>query len=230
MAASLKNVFVFGCVIAMISASAIPMWEYLSKDEKMAYLYNMFANQVDDYCNTASMDDCNKQLLKYGLKNLHGMPEDHLDIMDPYQRGANTLIWESMMEGHEMMKKTTKNERSTTGNPEKDGYEFSESNYLGSASSHQETVLNLNGKLVQKVQPATKAPSKHFGPMIVKVHLDGRPVQEEKSIPADDDVHHYNILRTKVPALASLESPNTVPAFKSNSPYPYAVYSKPSRR
>lgn len=137
-----------------------------------------------------------------------------------------------MMDGHEMMKKTKK-ETSTTARPEKDSYEyFSESNYLGSASSRQETVLNANGKLVQKVDGPTNAPGKHYGPMVVKVHLDGRPVQEEKSIPADDDVHHYHILKTKVPALSALEARNEkkVPVFKSNSPYPYAVYTRPSRR
>lgn len=57
----------------------------------MAYLYNTFVNQVEEFCNFSSKEDCNKELLKHGLKNLHGMPEDHLDSMDPFQRGANTL-------------------------------------------------------------------------------------------------------------------------------------------
>lgn len=58
---------------------------------QMAYLYNMFESQVDDVCKGSNQAECKKDLLKYGLKNLHDMPEDHLDTMDPYQRNANSL-------------------------------------------------------------------------------------------------------------------------------------------
>lgn len=51
----------------------------------------MFANQVDDFCEKSSMNNCNKELLKYGLTKLKDMPEDHLDTMDPYQRGAGNI-------------------------------------------------------------------------------------------------------------------------------------------
>lgn len=108
------------CVFLLFGESkgaAIPMWEYLSKEEKMSYLYSMFANQVDEFCNSANMKNCNQELLKYGLKKLKLMPEDHLDSMDPYQRGASNIIWDSMMEGHEMMKTTPKPTSSTTAKP-----------------------------------------------------------------------------------------------------------------
>lgn len=131
------------------------------------------------------------------------------------------------MDGHEMMKKKS---FTTTIQPERDIYDqFSGSNYLGSASSRQETILYVNGV---QVKP-TKAPNKHFGPMVVKVHLDGRPVQEEKSIPEDDDVHMYKIVKQRVPSLSSFDvrpTSNYVPTFKTNSPYPYAVYSRPASR
>lgn len=51
----------------------------------------MFANQVEEFCEFADGKNCNQDLLKYGLKKLKAMPEDHLDSMDPYQRGANTI-------------------------------------------------------------------------------------------------------------------------------------------
>ena len=61
----------------------------------MSYLYSMFANQVDEFCGKSTMANCNKELLKYGLGKLKDMPEDHLDVMDPYQRGANDIskLW-----------------------------------------------------------------------------------------------------------------------------------------
>lgn len=57
----------------------------------MSYLYSMFANQVEQFCGKSTMVNCNKELLKYGLGKLKDMPEDHLDTMDPYQRGANDI-------------------------------------------------------------------------------------------------------------------------------------------
>lgn len=57
----------------------------------MTYLYTTFASQVEDVCKGPKSHDCTQDLLKYGLKNLHQMPEDHLDVMDPYQRDANDL-------------------------------------------------------------------------------------------------------------------------------------------
>jgi hypothetical protein len=36
----------------------------------------------------------------YGLGKLHDMDESYLDSMDPYQRGASDIIWDSMMDGH----------------------------------------------------------------------------------------------------------------------------------
>lgn len=51
----------------------------------------MFATQVEEYCKTTNMVNCNQDLLKYGIHKLKDMPEDHLDEMDPYQRGANSI-------------------------------------------------------------------------------------------------------------------------------------------
>lgn len=135
-----------------------------------------------------------------------------------------------MMDGHQMMEKKT---APTTRSPDRDIYQyFSESNYLGSASSRRETVLNTNGKYVPV--PTTKIPKKEYGPMVVKVHLDGRPVQEEKVIPHDDDQHHYHIVKTKIPSLESFDAirptSNSINLYRTNSPYPYAIYSRPNQR
>ncbi|XP_059614176.1 rhythmically expressed gene 5 protein [Phlebotomus argentipes] len=105
----------FATVIVACSGSAIPMWEYLSRGEKMSHLYSMFAKQVSSYCKTnrdlVSKPQCKRELLTHGLEMLQKMPESHLDSMDPYQRGANDIIWDSMMEGHSS--KPQKKETST---------------------------------------------------------------------------------------------------------------------
>lgn len=116
------SVVLFGVLIVLqqVDSSAIPMWEYLSRDEKMSYLYSMFANQVEEFCEFSEMNNCNNELLNYGLKQLKVMPNDHLDSMDPYQRGANNIIWGSMMDGHVMMQTSTTprpRTRSTTVKP-----------------------------------------------------------------------------------------------------------------
>lgn len=134
-----------------------------------------------------------------------------------------------MMEGHEMMKKTT-----TTPAPRRDSYDYySESNYLGSASSRHETVLNFNRPSNKgfttnptKQTPNSVAPTKFaYGPMVVRVHPDGRPVQEDKVLPIDDDVHHYIMMKTKIPNLREFES-RSKPSFNG----PYAFYIRPSTR
>ncbi|KAL3270986.1 hypothetical protein HHI36_021489 [Cryptolaemus montrouzieri] len=119
----LYQVLCLCAVTGYLSGSAIPMWEYLSKQEKMSYLYSMFANQVEDFCETANMKDCNRELLKYGLDKLKDMSEDHLDTMDPYQRGANTIIWDSMMDGHAMASTTVKPQSSVTTTAKPNSYD-----------------------------------------------------------------------------------------------------------
>lgn len=85
------------------SGSAIPMWEYLSRGEKMSHLYSMFAKQVSSHCKGSQdmpTNMCKRNLLMYGINKLQDMNESHLDSMDPYQRGAHDIIWDAMMDGH----------------------------------------------------------------------------------------------------------------------------------
>lgn len=58
---------------------------------QMAYLYSLFKNQVDEFCEFSEMENCINELTKYGLKKLREMPENKLDEMDPYQRGASAI-------------------------------------------------------------------------------------------------------------------------------------------
>ncbi|KAL1502852.1 hypothetical protein ABEB36_007933 [Hypothenemus hampei] len=96
------------------SASAIPMWEYLSKQEKTSFIYSLFANQVEKFCEDSIVPLCNRKLLKYGLGTLKNMNDDQLDSMDPYQRDANTIIWETLMTGNRFQKTTPKITRKST--------------------------------------------------------------------------------------------------------------------
>lgn len=58
---------------------------------QMSYLYSMFANQVEEFCEFSELPGCSQELLKFGLRKLKELPEDHLDTMDPYQRGAHGI-------------------------------------------------------------------------------------------------------------------------------------------
>ncbi|XP_058057718.1 rhythmically expressed gene 5 protein [Anopheles bellator] len=96
-------VVVVSSLVTVCSGSAIPMWEFLSRGEKMSHLYTMFAKQVSSYCKNAQdmpTNMCKRNLLMYGINKLQDMNESHLDSMDPYQRGATDIIWDAMMDGH----------------------------------------------------------------------------------------------------------------------------------
>lgn len=58
---------------------------------QMAYLYSMFKNQVEEYCEFSEMENCVDELTRFGLKRLRELSENHLDEMDPYQRGASSI-------------------------------------------------------------------------------------------------------------------------------------------
>ncbi|XP_053672333.1 rhythmically expressed gene 5 protein [Anopheles nili] len=110
-------VVVVSSLVTVCSGSAIPMWEFLSRGEKMSHLYTMFAKQVSSYCkNSQDMPTnmCKRNLLMYGINKLQDMNESHLDSMDPYQRGATDIIWDAMMDGHT---KNGKKKTQTTAAP-----------------------------------------------------------------------------------------------------------------
>ncbi|XP_060655657.1 LOW QUALITY PROTEIN: rhythmically expressed gene 5 protein [Drosophila nasuta] len=91
--------------IQMSSASAIPIWEFLSRNEKMSYLYSTFAQLVSVHCKSKvggglPVNQCKHNLLGYGYEKLQTFSDAQLEALDPYQRDANELIWSSIMRDH----------------------------------------------------------------------------------------------------------------------------------
>ncbi|RZF32314.1 hypothetical protein LSTR_LSTR001778 [Laodelphax striatellus] len=191
-----REVFVLSVLlIGFASPSAIPMWEFLSRGEKMSHLFNMFVKQVSSHCDTSTMPDCQKVLLVYGLTNLAKMEDDSLDQMDPYQRGATDIIWESMMKGG-YKSPGQENEN------EKDVYDQLEGhtngNQLGSQEEASSNVEEYAGGHV-------------MGPMVVRVLPDGRPVPGDAQLPLprDEDADEYQAMRAKpVPSISDISNAN----------------------
>lgn len=176
-----------------VDGSAIPMWEFLSRGEKMNHLFNMFVKQVSDHCGKSSTPDCTKTMLVYGLTNLAKMDDQNLDQMDPYQRGASQIIWDHMMEGTPMETPTTKKSSDSDYVDPFDSY--TNENHLGSASSNIEELAS---------------PSNYIqgGPMVVRLLPDGSPVPEDvnKPLPRDEDSEEYYSMRAKpIPTLRDVE-------------------------
>ncbi|XP_065369357.1 rhythmically expressed gene 5 protein [Calliphora vicina] len=88
------------------NASSIPIWEFLTRNEKMSYLYSTFAQLVSVHCKATTatsnipVNQCKRDLLSYGYEKLQTFNDAQLDAFDPYQRGASQLIWTSIMRDH----------------------------------------------------------------------------------------------------------------------------------
>ncbi|XP_063596277.1 uncharacterized protein LOC134773130 [Penaeus indicus] len=95
---ALKALFVLA-TCTLVSGSAIPIWELLTKQEKMGRLMYVFIHLVDQYCKDSNIPDCQKVLTLYGMSNLVNEEENSLDFMDPYQRDSRSIIWEKVMKG-----------------------------------------------------------------------------------------------------------------------------------
>lgn len=226
------KVFLLLQVITLCKASAIPMWEYLSRDEKVSHLYSMFAQQVQQYCKSRTdvqhKPDCKRDLLMHGLHKLNAMDDNYIDRMDPYQRGANSLIWDSMMQGHPMMNSAKKPaQQSSTDSPiyqasgnfirnpifdepakRKPSFDPMdmelENQYLDSTPNHIQDSTNVH---LQYLQPPP-AEQEHYltGPMVFRVHPDGTPVAEDKNkpLPKDDDRSDMTMGRERLPTMEEI--------------------------
>ncbi|KAH8253138.1 hypothetical protein KR032_003669 [Drosophila birchii] len=89
----------------MSSSSAIPIWEFLTRNEKMSHLYSTFAQLVSVHCKSTvggglPVNQCKHNLLGYGSTKLQTLSDAQLEALDPYQRDANELIWSSIMRDH----------------------------------------------------------------------------------------------------------------------------------
>jgi len=163
----------------MASPSAIPMWEFLSRSDKVNYLYNMLVMQVTEYCSTSYIPDCNKAMLTYAFSNLARADDEILNQMDPYQRGASNILWESMMKGTPTDATAKAPALSNRFDYYADALESNTGeNYLTSASSNNLQVssdFDYGGG---------------GGPMVVRVLPNGSPVPEDQSRPqpVDEDL------------------------------------------
>ncbi|KAF5304661.1 hypothetical protein FQR65_LT18843 [Abscondita terminalis] len=181
---------------ASATSSAIPMWELLSKEEKLSYLYSMFAYQVEEFCEFSETADCNRDLLKYGLGKLKSLKEEELDSMDPYQRGADGIIWNTIMEGRVKHAKTT----TTTTTAKPNSYEDDLS--IGVDDWEVKSQYFIKTGTPEYV----RAPLS--GPVVVRVHPDGTPI--DARFPQDDDLKHYEMSRAKLPTALSGDVPKNV--------------------
>uniref|UniRef100_A0A336LPN7 CSON010194 protein n=1 Tax=Culicoides sonorensis TaxID=179676 RepID=A0A336LPN7_CULSO len=242
----ISAVIVLLSIVHESTGSAIPMWEYLSRDEKMSHLYSMFAKQVQQYCKSIQdiqKPQCKRDLLMYGLGKLQTMNDGHLDTMDPYQRGANDIIWDSMMHGHPM----TSHKKQTTAespiyypsgnyvhNPLFDEVvpsqkptnsyaldmelSYDNNNYQEPHHNHLPAPTNLNLQFLQP-PPIQSQPKENYltGPMVIRVHPDGTPVVEDKfkPLPKDDDRDEMTLGRDRLPSMEELAA--SVPASNGNS-------------
>ncbi|XP_017045206.1 rhythmically expressed gene 5 protein [Drosophila ficusphila] len=88
------------------SSSAIPIWEFLTRNEKMSHLYSTFAQLVSVHCKSTAavgglpVNQCKHNLLGHGSAKLQTLSDAQLEVLDPYQRNANELIWASIMRDH----------------------------------------------------------------------------------------------------------------------------------
>ncbi|XP_066996520.1 rhythmically expressed gene 5 protein isoform X2 [Anabrus simplex] len=160
--------------------------------DEMNHLYNMFLKQVHEHCSTLSMPDCKKVLLVYGLTNLAKMEEDSLDKMDPYQRGAPDVIWESMMKGSYKTSGAT-GQKEDFSSQKNNLYETSSNNgnYLG---SQEEASSEVHHYLPYDSRP-------HIGPMMVRVLPNGNPIPGETGITKlkDEDAEEFKLMRAQPP-------------------------------
>ncbi|KAK8730474.1 hypothetical protein OTU49_008028 [Cherax quadricarinatus] len=83
----------------LVSSSAIPIWELLTRQEKMGRLMYVFIHLVDQYCKDSNIPDCRKVLTLYGMSNLLNEEDNSLDFMDPYQSNSRGIIWDRVMKG-----------------------------------------------------------------------------------------------------------------------------------
>ncbi|XP_008552689.2 rhythmically expressed gene 5 protein [Microplitis demolitor] len=198
-----KNIIILVLVTILIiqnnpiNGSAIPMWEFLSKNEKMSHLYRLFSKEVASYCDGSPKPDCTKNNLVSGLQKLASMDENQLDELDPYQRNAVYKIWRALVGENQF----NSNDRfdATDSYTEVDPLATSDNdaNDLGEESS----VMN------DYVRPIDNGPYL-VGPMVIRVLPDGRPVpgDDKRPLPHDEDLD--DLQNYRVPLISELQSHN----------------------
>ncbi|XP_055916805.1 rhythmically expressed gene 5 protein [Eupeodes corollae] len=206
--------------LEMSSGSAIPIWEFLSRNEKMSYLYSTFAKLVSDHCKTNAaasrtvpVNHCKRDLLNYGYEKLQTFADHQLDTLDPYQRGANELIWATMIRGHPAVTVTTsrypsqtqstqspssvvilshQNHPSYPANPIFDDHERKHTfamdmdtayGYAPPPSAPSQLSAEDRFSMHSTSPTSFKQPTYLSGPFVFRVRPDGSPIEEDKHKP-----------------------------------------------
>lgn len=189
------------CLISKATGSAIPIWESLAKGEKMSRLFDRFKLQAENYCSHSSMPDCIKNLLVTASQKLASLSNDQLDLLDPYQRNSEEMIWHALAEGIKGNVDDVDDRFSITSTAYTEG-----DNGLAEESS----------PIANYLQPANRPGPFVVGPMVSRVLPDGRPVPGDQGFPKDEDIEDLRFAR--LPTIEEIET-------KTNSRY----YQKPER-
>ncbi|UYV79433.1 hypothetical protein LAZ67_17002595 [Cordylochernes scorpioides] len=74
----------------------LPQATYRRKSTMGRVLY-IVVHLVERYCEENRFPDCRKIVTIHGVSNLLSEDENYLDLLDPYQRDANRIIWRAAM-------------------------------------------------------------------------------------------------------------------------------------
>ncbi|XP_030379150.1 rhythmically expressed gene 5 protein [Scaptodrosophila lebanonensis] len=229
-----------GCLLCaftmqMCSTSSIPIWEFLTRNEKMSYLYSTFAQLVSVHCKSTApstsvpVNQCKHNLLGYGYEKLQTLSDEQLETLDPYQRDANELIWSSIMREHPSATLVTtrkplptppassliilthqKAPQQPVQNPLFDS-SASEQNHKyamdmdiaygygnnnnGNGNQPSATTSSELPEAAALTAKPPKTTSYLTGPLVIRVHPDGVPVEEDKyrPLPRDDDLDLFRL-------------------------------------
>lgn len=173
-----STIFLISFMTMQVIGSAIPMWEFLSRKEKMSRLYRLFTLQVSQFCIDSSDPDCIKNFLITGIRNLADIDDNILDKLDPYQRGSREIIWRALIGTDRFSPRTSQD---INGN-------FLPTNLLLIGNDDSETN-SITGENVLTNDYIHVGPYL-IGPMVTRVYPDGRPVPDDhkRFRPRDDDI------------------------------------------
>ncbi|XP_066589880.1 rhythmically expressed gene 5 protein [Prorops nasuta] len=188
-----------GCILSscflQIDSSAIPMWEFLSRDEKMSHLYRVFSKQVARYCSDSTRPDCNKNLLVTGIRNLANTDNNLLDKLDPYQRGAKDMIWHALVGSSRFSTRVDYESLFTT-----------DADPLSTSGSDTNGLTEESAPANDYVRPSSQHSGPYLvGPMVIRVYPDGRPVPEDAARPLPKDEDAEELKYSRLPSVEDIQ-------------------------
>ncbi|KAH8283497.1 hypothetical protein KR018_004148 [Drosophila ironensis] len=205
----------------MSSSSAIPIWEFLTRNEKMSHLYSTFAQLVSVHCKSTvggglPVNQCKHNLLNYGSAKLQSLSDAQLEALDPYQRDANELIWASIMRDHPNGDNLVTTRQPLTRPlptppassliiltrqqlPTSEGHNRNPLFETSGEQKHQ-YAMDMDmayGYGASPQQSSSEVPPNSFltGPLVIRVRPDGSPVEEDrqKPMPFDEDLPAFRL-------------------------------------